>query len=251
MVKCRIYPYKYDLKWRVIMLNVKNVTKKFDKTFAVNDISFYVNDGEIAVLLGPNGAGKTTSIKCIAGLLKYEGEIDICGYINKSLDAKKLFGYVPETPAMYDMLTVYEHLELIAGAYKIKDYKEKAEVLLERFELSDKRDKLGKELSKGMQQKVSICCALLPNPKVILFDEPMVGLDPKAIKELSSVFIELKNAGCSVVISTHIINSVEGLWDRALIMQEGSIVMSRTRQELLDTNESLEEIFFHVTKGIK
>lgn len=233
------------------MLNVRNVTKKFDKTFAVKDISFYVNDGEIAILLGPNGAGKTTSIKCIAGLLKYEGEIDICGYINKSLDAKKLFGFVPETPAMYDMLTVYEHLEFIAGAYKIKDYKEKAEVLLERFELSDKRDKLGKELSKGMQQKVSICCALLPNPKVMLFDEPMVGLDPKAIKELSAVFTELKNAGCSVVISTHIINSVEGLWDRALIMQEGSIVMSRTKQELLAMNESLEEIFFHVTEGIK
>jgi ABC-type multidrug transport system ATPase subunit len=233
------------------MLNVRNVTKRYNKTTAVNDINFYVNDGEIAVLLGPNGAGKTTSIKCIAGLLKYEGEIDICGYINKSLDAKKLFGFVPETPAMYDMLTVYEHLEFIAGAYKVTDYKEKAEALLERFELSDKRDKLGKELSKGMQQKVSICCALLPNPKVILFDEPMVGLDPKAIKELSSLFIELKNAGCSVVISTHIINSVEGLWDRALIMQEGSIVMSRTRQELLDTNESLEEIFFHVTEGIK
>lgn len=233
------------------MLNVRNVTKKFDKTFAVNDISFYVNDAEIAVLLGPNGAGKSTSIKCIAGLLKYEGEIDICGYINKSLDAKKLFGYVPETPAMYDMLTVYEHLEFIAGAYKIKDYKEKAEALLERFELSDKRDKLGKELSKGMQQKVSICCALLPNPKVMLFDEPMVGLDPRAIKELSNVFLELKKEGCSVVISTHIINSVEGLWDRALIMQEGTIVMSRTKQELLATNESLEEIFFHVTEGIK
>ncbi|MGH4120290.1 ABC transporter ATP-binding protein [Clostridium sp.] len=233
------------------MINVRNVTKRYDKTTAVNDISFYVNDGEIAVLLGPNGAGKTTSIKCIAGLLKYEGEIDICGYINKSLDAKKLFGFVPETPAMYDMLTVYEHLEFIAGAYKIKDYKEKAEALLERFELSDKRDKLGKELSKGMQQKVSICCALLINPKVILFDEPMVGLDPKAIKELSNVFLELKETGCSVVISTHIINSVEGLWDRALIMQEGSIIMSRTKQELLATNESLEEIFFHVTEGIK
>lgn len=233
------------------MLNVKNVTKIFDKTTAVNNISFYVNDGEIAVLLGPNGAGKTTSIKCIAGLLKYKGEIDICGYINKSLYAKKLFGYVPETPAMFEMLTVYEHLEFIAGAYKIVDYKEKAEVLLERFELSDKRDKLGKELSKGMQQKVSICCALLINPKVILFDEPMVGLDPKAIKELSAVFLELKNTGCSVVISTHIINSVEGLWDRVLIMQEGCIVMSRTKQELLATNESLEEIFFHVTEGTK
>ena len=230
------------------MLSVKNVTKIFDKTTAVNDISFYVNDGEIAVLLGPNGAGKTTSIKCIAGLLKYKGEIDICGYINKSLDAKKLFGYVPETPAMFEMLTVYEHLEFIAGAYKIVDYKDKAEVLLERFELSDKRDKLGKELSKGMQQKVSICCALLINPKVILFDEPMVGLDPKAIKELHSVFLELKGAGSSVIISTHIINSVEDIWDRALIMQDGNIMKSITKEELLHKNESLEDIFFDVTE---
>ena len=233
------------------MLNVTRVTKRYDNTCAINDISFYVNDGEIAVLLGPNGAGKSTSIKCITGLLKYDGEIEICGYTNKSLEAKKLFAYVPETPAMYEMLTVYEHLEFIAGAYKIKDYKEKAEVLLKRFELFDKKDKLGKELSKGMQQKVSICCALLIDPKVILFDEPMVGLDPKAIKELNSVFLELKAAGCSVVISTHIINSVEGIWDRALIMKNGYIVMSRTKQELLDRNESLEEIFFHVTEGTK
>ena len=233
------------------MLNVTRVTKRYDNTCAINDISFYVNDGEIAVLLGPNGAGKSTSIKCITGLLKYDGEIEICGYTNKSLEAKKLFAYVPETPAMYEMLTVYEHLEFIAGAYKIKDYKEKTKILLERFELLDKKDKLGKELSKGMQQKVSICCALLIEPKVILFDEPMVGLDPKAIKELKSVFLELKQAGCSVVISTHIINSVEGIWDRALIMKNGYIVMSRTKQELVDRNESLEEIFFHVTEGTK
>ena len=233
------------------MLNVTNVSKRYDNTTAVDNISFYVNDGEIAVLLGPNGAGKSTSIKCVVGLLKYKGEIEICGYINKSLEAKKLFAYVPETPSMYDMLTVYEHLEFIAGAYKIKDYKEKVEVLLERFELADKKDKLGKELSKGMQQKVSICCALLTEPKVILFDEPMVGLDPKAIKELNIVFLELKQTGCSIVISTHIINSVEDIWDRALIMKDGRIVMSRTKQELLDRNESLEEMFFHVTEGTK
>ena len=233
------------------MLNVTNVSKRYDNTTAVDNISFYVNDGEIAVLLGPNGAGKSTSMKCVVGLLKYDGEIEICGYINKSLEAKKLFAYVPETPSMYDMLTVYEHLEFIAGAYKIKDYKEKVEVLLERFELADKRDKLGKELSKGMQQKVSICCALLTEPKVILFDEPMVGLDPKAIKELNIVFLELKQTGCSIVISTHIINSVEDIWDRALIMKDGRIVMSRTKQELLDRNESLEEMFFHVTEGTK
>ena len=233
------------------VIEIKNLTKNYGKARGIVDVSFNVQQGEIFGFIGPNGAGKSTSIKCTTGLLKYQGEIEICGYTNKSLEAKKLFAYVPETPAMYEMLTVYEHLEFIAGAYKIKDYKDKAEVLLERFELSDKRDKLGKELSKGMQQKVSICCALLTDPKVILFDEPMVGLDPKAIKELNSVFLELKQAGCSIVISTHIINSVEDIWDRALIMKDGNIVMSRTKQELLDRNESLEEMFFHVTEGTK
>lgn len=231
------------------MLKISGLFKNYDNVVAVKNVSFQVNDGEIAVLLGPNGAGKSTTIKCITGLLKYKGAIEVCGYNNKSIQAKKLFGYVPETPAMFEMLTVYEHMEYIASAYNIENYKEKVELLLDRFELSDKRDKLGKELSKGMQQKVSICCALLINPKVILFDEPMVGLDPKAIKELKSVFTELSGQGTSVIISTHIIDSVEGIWDRALIMKDGNIILSRTKQELQEKNESLEQIFFDATEG--
>lgn len=231
------------------MLKVNNLTKYYDNVAAVNNVSFEVDSGEIAVLLGPNGAGKSTTIKCIAGLLKYYGEIEICGNPNKSLKAKRMFGYVPETPALYDMLTVWEHMEFIANAYGIHDSNQKAKDLLERFDLSDKLDKLGKELSKGMQQKVSICCALLIDPKVILFDEPMIGLDPKAIKELKDVFIELKQNGCSVMISTHIIDSVEGLWDKALIMKKGSIVFARTREEMKNSGESLEKIFFDVTEG--
>lgn len=229
------------------MLKVNNLTKKYDKTLAVDMVSFEVHDGEIAVLLGPNGAGKSTTIKCIAGLLRYEGNIEICGKPNKSLEAKRIFGYVPETPALYEMLTVREHLEFIARAYKLEDYGDKAESLLERFDLADKKDKLGKELSKGMQQKVSICCALLMDPKVIFLDEPMIGLDPKAIKELKEIFLELKNRGCSVIISTHIIESVEDIWDKVLIMKNGNIIMSRARQEFERSGESLEEIFFSVT----
>jgi ABC-2 type transport system ATP-binding protein len=231
------------------MLFVKNLSKEYDKTIAVNNISFEVLGGEVAVLLGPNGAGKSTTIKCITGLLKYAGNIEICGEMNKSLKAKELFGYVPETPALYEMLTINEHLEFIASAYNIKDHKEKAEKLLERFELLDKKDKLGKELSKGMQQKVSLCCALLIEPKVILFDEPMVGLDPKAIKELKAIFLELKEKNCAVLISTHIIDSIAEIWDKALIMKDGNVVLSRTRQELNKSSESLEELFFKVTEG--
>jgi ABC-2 type transport system ATP-binding protein len=231
------------------MLFVKNLSKEYDKTIAVNNISFDVLGGEVAVLLGPNGAGKSTTIKCITGLLKYAGNIEVCGEMNKSLRAKELFGYVPETPALYEMLTIIEHLEFIASAYSIKNHKEKAEKLLERFELLDKKDKLGKELSKGMQQKVSLCCALLVEPKVILFDEPMVGLDPKAIKELKAIFLELKAKDCAVLISTHIIDSIEDIWDKALIMKDGNVVLSRTRQELNKSSESLEELFFKVTEG--
>lgn len=231
------------------MLNVMNLTKKYDKMTAVNDISFLVENGQIAVLLGPNGAGKSTTIKCITGLLRYDGTIEIDSHPNKSIDAKKVFAYVPEVPALFDMLTVYEHIEYIANAYGVENYKEKAKLLLERFELDDKKDKLGKELSKGMQQKVSICCALITNPKVILFDEPMVGLDPKAIKELKQVFLELKEHNCSIIISTHIIDSVDEIWDKALIMKNGEIICSRTRKELEAKNESLEEIFFDVTEN--
>lgn len=229
------------------MLFVNNLTKKYDDFLAVDDISFDVNPGEVAILLGPNGAGKSTTIKCITGLLKYDGNISLADFDNKTVEAKKIFAYIPETPALFDMLTIEEHLEYIAHAYKVSDYKELAEELLERFDLADKKKKLGKELSKGMQQKVSICCGLIIKPKVMLFDEPMIGLDPKAIKELKKVFIELKEQGCAVLISTHIIDSIEEIWDKALIMNKGNIVLSRTRNEIEESGESLEERFFEVT----
>ena len=229
------------------MLKVRNLSKVFDKVQAVDEISFEVNPGEIAVLLGPNGAGKSTTIKSIAGLLRFKGQILINNTDNKSVEAKRAFGYIPETPALYENLTVWEHLEFIARAYSLRDWEETANRLLTRFEMDDKKDKLGKELSKGMQQKVSICCALLIGPKMIMFDEPMIGLDPKAIKELKSVFLELKQAGCAVLISTHIIDSIEEVWDKVLIMNKGRIVLNLTRDELDNKGESLEKIFLEVT----
>ena len=232
------------------MLEVKNVTKKYGKILAVDNISFEINKGEIGVLLGPNGAGKSTTIKSIAGLLKFDGTININNYNNKSLEAKKIFGYVPETPALYEALTVWEHLEFISRAYKLDDNWEKdARQMLTSFDLLDKKDMLGKELSKGMQQKVSICCALLINPQVIMFDEPMIGLDPKAIKELKNIFIQLKKNKCVILISTHIIDSVKDLWDKVLIMNKARIILNRTRKEIKSKKESLEKIFFRVTEN--
>jgi ABC-2 type transport system ATP-binding protein len=230
----------------IAMLKINRVTKRYGKTVANRDISFFVDDGQIAVLLGPNGAGKSTIIKCITGLLRFEGDIEICGYPNKSLDAKRLLGYVPEMPAIYDLLTVEEHMEFIRRAYRLED-DGTARQLLERFELWDKRDKLGKELSKGMQQKLSVCCALLHHPKVIVFDEPMIGLDPHAIKQLKEVFRELRDGGATVLISTHLIDSVEDYWDVVHIMVDGNFAATRRKDEAAE--QSLEELFFSVTEG--
>lgn len=230
------------------MFNVYNVTKKYGKVTANDKISFCVEDRQIAVLLGPNGAGKSTIIKCISGLLRFDGEIDICGFKNKSIEAKKLLGYVPEMPAIYDLLTVGEHLEFVARAYELTDWKDYAEELLTRLELIDKKDKLGKELSKGMQQKLSICCAILHKPKVIIFDEPMVGLDPHAIKELKSMFIELKNEGASILISTHMLDSVEDYWDVAHIMINGSFAATKYNKSSSEDEKTLEQLFFEITE---
>ena len=230
------------------MLEVMHVTKKYHKVLANDDINFVIPDGQIGILLGPNGAGKSTIIKCIMGFLKYQGQVRVDGLDNKSVEAKKIMGYVPEIPSLYPNLTVDEHLEFIARAYKLKDYQAYKDSLLERFDLADKRKKFGDELSKGMQQKLSICCGLLPRPKLVLFDEPMNGLDPHAIKELKLLFQELRDKGCVVVVSTHMIDSIEELWDTTYIMKQGRVaaVVEKNAQQ---GTKSLEDIFFEITEG--
>lgn len=233
------------------MFAVEHVTKRYGKTVANDDIHFSVEDGEIAVLMGPNGAGKSTIIKCITGLLRFQGKITVCGIPNKELAAKARLGYVPEMPAVYDMLTVGEHMEFIRRAYRLSGDDGWGQRLLARFELDDKKDKLGKELSKGMQQKLSICCALLHRPKVAIFDEPLVGLDPHAIKELKLLFRELREEGASLLISTHMIDSVEDYWDVVHIMKDGKFAATRRRQAEESEEKSLEELFFQITEGEK
>lgn len=230
------------------MINVSHLTKKYGRFTANNNMSFIVNNGEIAVLAGPNGAGKSTAIKCIAGLLRFDGEIEICGHNNKSIEAKRLLGYVPEIPAPFELLTVWEHMEFIAKAYKLENWQDRAEELVRRMELADKKNKMGKELSKGMQQKISICCALLIEPKAVLFDEPFVGLDPHAIKELKALLSELRDKGTTVIISTHMLDSVEEFWDKLLIMMNGRIEAERERSAVEKSGENLEELFFMITE---
>lgn len=228
------------------MLSISGVTKKYGKMVANDNISFAVGDGQIGILLGPNGAGKSTIIKCITGLLRFTGRIEINGLENTSQEAKRQLGYIPEMPAVYDLLTVSEHLEFMRRAYRIED-EEYARQLLERLELWDKKEKLGKELSKGMQQKLSICCALCHKPRVVIFDEPLVGLDPHAIKELKAIFRELKAGGASVLISTHMIDSVEDYWDVANIMMNGRFAATKLNDG--SEGESLEDLFFEITEG--
>lgn len=229
------------------MLEVKRLTKKYRDVLAADEVSFTVPDGQAGILLGPNGAGKSTVIKSIAGLLKYAGEVRIAGMPARDLDAKRVFAYVPEIPALFEALTVREHIEYIRKAYDSKITDEEVLALLTRFEMEDKQDKLGNELSKGMMQKVSICCALAIRPKVILLDEPMVGLDPKAIKELKEVVSELSAAGTTILLSTHMLEMVKDMWDVMFIMDKGKIIASYTKEEA--EHREIDEIFFGITEG--
>ena len=152
-----------SIRRRKVMIEVKNLTKYYKGSLgaAVKNASLTAMPGEITVLLGPNGAGKSTTIKSIVNLLSYNGEILICGYPNNSLEAKKQFGYIPEVPVLYDLLTVDESIEFIGKAYRLENYKETGNKYLELFQLTQQRHKLAKELSKGMKQKLSMILALL------------------------------------------------------------------------------------------
>ena len=231
------------------MLDIQGLSKKYGDYLAVDHVSFTVPTGKIGILLGPNGAGKSTIIKSIAGLLRYEGGIGIQKMEAHSMEAKKIFAYVPELPAMFDALTVREHIEYVRKAYDSNITDQEVEAILTRFELEDKQDKLGNELSKGMMQKVSICCALAVKPEVILLDEPMVGLDPAAIKMLKDVVLKLRDNGATVLISTHMLEMVENLWDVMIVMEQGHIAGSYTKADA--QGKELDELFFEMTGGEK
>jgi len=229
------------------MLEIKDLTKYYGKTLAVDQVSFTVPNGQIGVLLGPNGSGKSTIIKSIAGLLRYKGTINIKGIPARQIDAKKKFAYVPEIPNMFDALTVREHIEYVRMAYNSDITDEEVEEILKAFEMDDKQEKLGNELSKGMMQKVSICCALAVKPEVILLDEPMVGLDPAAIKKLKDVTAQMRDQGATVLISTHMLEMVENLWDVMFVMEKGHVVGSYTKTDA--QGKDLDELFFEMTGG--
>ena len=229
------------------MIEVNHLTKRYGDFKAVEDINLIADTGKITILLGPNGAGKSTTIKSIANLLKFEGEIKICSHPNATIEAKRCFGYVPETPVLYDLLTVEEHIDFIGHAYQIQDYKQKAEKYLDLFKLTEKRKKMAKELSKGMTQKLSMLLAIMIEQTALLIDEPMVGLDPASIEETLHIFRRLADEGCAILISTHIIDIVSEIFDEAYIMNKGHIIKHVMKDEL--QGESLKEYFFELTDG--
>lgn len=234
------------------VLKVTNLKKRYKNTNAVNGISFSLNKGEIVALTGPNGAGKTTTIKCILGLLrKNDGKIFINGENNSSKEVKYKLAYIPETPDIYPMLTVWEHIKFMAMVYKINGWQEKAEKILSDFDILDKKNELGKNLSKGMKQKLSICCALIHNPEIFFIDEPLVGLDPKAVRELKDAFKALRKEGKTLLISTHMLDTAENLCDRIIVMKKGKILAEGSIEELrhkmkASQGTSLEDIFLEV-----
>lgn len=231
------------------MLEIQGLSKSYGKNLAVDNVSFIVPDGQVGILLGPNGAGKSTIIKSIAGLLRYQGMIRIQGLPARKIEAKRVFAYVPEIPNMFDALTVREHVEYIRMAYNSDITDEEVDEILKAYEMDDKQDKLGNELSKGMMQKVSICCALAVKPQVILLDEPMVGLDPAAIKTLKETVLRLRDGKVTVLISTHMLEMVEDLWDVMFVMEKGHIVGSYTKKDA--EGKDLDELFFEMTGGEK
>ena len=234
------------------MITIENLTKYYGNNRAVNNISFTINDNEILGFLGPNGAGKSTTMNMIAGFLPMTaGKVTICGSdISKDpVKAKKNLGYLPEIPPVYPDMRVREYLSFCAGLKRIPATKKSKEIsrVMELLKITDVKDKLIKNLSKGYKQRVGFAQALLGNPKFLILDEPTVGLDPKQVTEVRNIIKDLKKDH-SVIFSSHILSEVSAVCDRVVIINKGDI-------KAIDTIENLEKqtggsLILHIrTKG--
>jgi ABC-2 type transport system ATP-binding protein len=243
---------------RTQLIQVEDYHKNYREVVAVAGLSFEVRPGEILGLVGPNGAGKTTTLRAIAGIIPpTRGRLLVAGHdvVKDPVSAKRALAYVPDDPKLFESLTVWEHLQFIASAYRVTDLETKGAQLLAQFQLTEKRDTLAQELSRGMKQKVAICCAYLHDPRAILFDEPLTGLDPRGIRTMKSSVIERARVGASIVISSHLLALVEDLCTHLLILHRGQRLfcgkMSEARSAFADISRdaSLEDVFFRATEG--
>jgi ABC-2 type transport system ATP-binding protein len=238
------------------MITLRRLTKEFGPQIAVDQINLEIPDGQLVGLLGPNGAGKTTTIKMLTGmLLPTSGTAEINGFdvVNDPLDVKRIIGYVPETGAVFESLTAWEYLQLVAALYHIPEAEaaERIEQFGQFFDLTTAtlQDKQLSAYSKGMRQKVVITSALLHNPKIVFLDEPLNGLDANAALSLKTLIASLAHEGKTIIYCSHILDVVERICERVIIIHQGSIVADGAVPQLLEQTgqKSLEHVFNKLT----
>jgi ABC-2 type transport system ATP-binding protein len=239
------------------MIQVEQFHKVYPGTVAVEDLSFDVQPGQILGLLGPNGAGKTTTLRALCGIISpTRGHLHVAGHdvVADPVAAKRRLAYVPDDPRLFESLTVWEHLRFTAAIYQVPDWQPRGNELLDQFELADQRNKLAQELSRGMRQKVAICCAYLHEPGAILLDEPMTGLDPRGIRVMKQSIRQRAQSGAAVVVSSHLLALVQDLCTHLLILHRGQrrffgpVDQARAAFAAMDTDPSLEDMFFRATE---
>ena len=241
------------------MIEVRDLIKRYEGRIAVDRLSFTVRGGEILGLVGPNGAGKTTTLRAVAGIHPpSSGTVRIAGYDveRQPIEAKRHLGLIPDEPQLFGTLSVWEHLDFTARVYGVRDWHATAEALLAELELTDRRDSLADELSRGMRQKVAVACALLHQPQALLLDEPLTGLDPRGIRTLYGLLRRRAAEGAAVMLSSHLLGQIEGLCTSFLVVRQGRLLFHGTRDELraryaeeVGAEATLEDIFFHLTEG--
>ena len=235
------------------MIEVSHLTKKYGHRLAVEDVSFAVADGGICGLLGPNGAGKSTIMNILTGYLSAtSGQVTVAGHpLPEEADAaKKCVGYLPEQPPLYPEMTVQEYLDFAAELKGVKkaERKEQVRSATRRTGLEKALPRLIRSLSKGYRQRVGIAQALLGSPKLIILDEPTVGLDPAQVIEIRKLIRELGQAH-TVILSSHILSEVQAVCQQVLILSKGRLAASGSLQELTADGRSLEEVFLELTGG--
>jgi ABC-2 type transport system ATP-binding protein len=238
------------------MIVVDGLSKVYGAVKAVDNLSFNVAGGEVVGLIGPNGAGKTSTLKCMVGIqAPSAGSVKIAGHdiVAEALAAKRRLAFMPDEPQLFEYLTVLEHLNLVARLYGVTDLDARAATLLQELELTGKEKALPGELSRGMKQKLTIACGLLHNPSVLLFDEPLTGLDPLGIRRMKQTIVSRARAGAAVVVSSHLLHLVEEICTRILIINKGVKIADGTleqlaaRADLASGDSDLEQIFLRAT----
>ena len=240
------------------MIDVDGLVKTYGAVHAVQGLSFAVRKGEILGLVGPNGAGKTTTLRCMTGIIPpTSGRVRIAGFdlIAEPLEAKRRLAFVPDEPRLFDYLTSWDHLIMTARLYGVTDGAARAELLLEEFELGDRRTAFPSELSRGMKQKLMVAMALLHRPEVLLLDEPLTGLDPAAMRRMKTRIRDTAQGGVAVILSSHMLHLVEELCERVAVVVRGKKVLDGTLDEIrlvspgLAGDADLEAIFMKAVEG--